>query len=309
MLVKILGTAAGGGFPQWNCACANCSRLRSGTFAGKARSQLQIAVSANGLDWFLLNASPDIRFQIERSQFLQPKNGVRSSPIQGVVLTSAEIDQSLGALLLREFQPLQIYATAGVAAVLRADNSMFSMLQRDACQGNWNEISPGALFQLSNVSGKETGICCLPITTSSCYPGYVTRRRAAELDSCQASLGLILTSETGKRLGFFPAINEIADSMLQQFNSVDVLLFDGTFWSDDELIKLRGTGESARQMGHLPVGGPDGSLALLSKLECRRKIFVHINNTNPVLDESGPEYRAVQEAGWEVAEDGWELKL
>jgi pyrroloquinoline quinone biosynthesis protein B len=309
MQVKILGTAAGGGFPQWNCACSNCRRLRIGSFPGKARTQLQVAVCIDSAGWFLLNVSPDIRFQIERSPFLHPTSGIRSTPIHGVVLTSAELDQSLGLLLLREFQPLQIYATASVGTVLTEDNSMFRMLQRVEQHASWNTISPGTPFQLTSVKGKADGLCCFPVSTSDRFPSYVSASRAGEVDPTEASLGLILQSQTGQRLGYFPAVGKVTDSLLRQFDSLDVLLFDGTFWSDDELIEVRGAGETAREMGHLPVGTAAGSLALLSELKCRRKIFVHINNTNPMLDESGPEYRAVKEAGWEVAEDGWELKL
>ena len=309
MLVDILGTAAGGGFPQWNCACRNCRALRNGTFPGKPRAQLQVAVSSDGVQWFLLNASPDLRAQIEADSSLHPRGGARNSPIAGIVLTSADLDQSLGLLLLRELQPLQIYATASIRKILREDNSMFSMLHRVPRQAQWNEIVPGIAFELSSAPGACSGIECFPVTVATRYPSYVPPERAAELNPTEAVLGLILQSNSGKRLGYFPAVAQLDGSLLQQLDSLDILLFDGTFWSDDELIGLQGDGQTARQMGHIPVGSTGGSLDLLSKLNRPRKMFVHINNTNPMLDETGPECRRVREAGWEIAEDGCHLEL
>lgn len=308
MLVEILGTAAGGGFPQWNCACCNCLAVRNGEFSGKPRSQLQAAISSDGVSWFLLNASPDLRFQIEANKFLHPSAGVRHSPIAGVVETSADLDQSLGLLLLRELQPFNIYATASIRRVLREDNSMFAMLHRATDQAQWNDIVPGRVFELTATSGARSGLECLPLTVATRYPSYVPAKRAAELAPNEAVLGLIFKSSSGKRIGYFPAVGEVGDALLRQFDSLDVLLFDGTFWADDELIRLQGQGQTGRQMGHLPISGAGGSLDLLSKLR-PRKIFVHINNTNPILDEGGPEYRVVREAGWEIAEDGWHLEL
>ena len=309
MRVEILGTAAGGGFPQWNCACRNCVSVRKGTFAGKPRFQLQTAVSSDGISWFLLNASPDLRSQIEAHKFLHPTAGVRHSPIAGVVETSADLDQSLGLLLLRELQPIQIYATASVRKVLREDNSMFAMLDRAADQARWSDIVPGKVFELASTSGARSGIECLPVPVGTRYPSYVSAKRAADLVPAEAVVGLMLKSTSGKRMGYFPAVGEVDDSLLRQLDSLDILLFDGTFWTDDELIRLQGRGQTARQMGHLPISGAGGSLDLLSKLPCPRKIFVHINNTNPILDESGPEYREVRDAGWEIAEDGCHLEL
>lgn len=309
MQVEILGTAAGGGFPQWNCACRNCAAVRKSIFPGKPRAQLQIAVSSDGVQWFLLNASPDLRAQIEGNPFLHPRSGVRNSPIAGVALTSADLDQSLGLLLLRELQPLQIYATASIRKILRQDNSMFSMLHRVPTQVQWNDIVPGTAFELTSTTGTGSGIECLPVPLATRYPSYVSAERAAELASSGAVLGLILQSSSGKRVGYFPAVAQLDGSLLQQLDSLDILLFDGTFWADDELIRLQGGGQTARQMGHIPVGSPGGSLDLLSKVRHPRKMFVHINNTNPILDETGPEYRQVHDAGWEIAEDGCHLEL
>jgi pyrroloquinoline quinone biosynthesis protein B len=309
MQVEILGTAAGGGFPQWNCACRNCSSLRSATFPGRPRTQLQVAVSPDGISWFLLNASPDLRTQIEANSFLHPRGNVRHSPISGVLLTSADLDQSLGLLLLRELQPLQIFATASIRRILREDNSMFSMLHRTADQARWKDMVPGTAFELSSKTGEQLGSECLPVSVATRFPRYVTAKRAAELEQNEAVVGLILRSSSGKRLGYFPAVAHLDQTLLRQLDSLDVLLFDGTFWTDDELIKLQSGGQTAREMGHIPVSSPGGSLDLLSALRCPRKMLVHINNTNPLLNETGPEYRQVRERGWEIAEDGCHLDL
>jgi pyrroloquinoline quinone biosynthesis protein B len=309
MQVEILGTAAGGGFPQWNCACRNCRSLRRGTFSGKARTQSQVAIRNDRASWFLLNASPDLRAQIEASSFLHPEGKVRHSPISGVVLTSADLDQSLGLLLLREWQPLQIFATSSIRKILREDNSMFSMLERSTHQARWTDIVPLAAFELASPDGQPSGITCMPISLATHYPGYVSAGRTAELNPREAVLGLILQSSSGKRLGYFPSVGQVDEALLREFDSLDVLLFDGTFWTDEELIDLQHGGQTARQMGHIPVSSRGGSLDLLCKLPCRRKLFVHINNTNPMLDETGPEYRQVRERGWEIAEDGCHLEL
>jgi pyrroloquinoline quinone biosynthesis protein B len=309
MQVVILGTAAGGGFPQWNCACRNCLSLRRGTFSGKPRTQSQAAIRSDGISWFLLNASPDLRAQIEASSFLHPDGKVRHSPISGVVLTGADLDQSLGLLLLREWQPLQIFATSSIRKILREDNTMFSMLERSTDQARWTDIVPGAAFELASTDGQSSGITCTPISLATHYPGYVSASRTAELSPREAVLGLILQSSSGKRLGYFPAVGQVDEALLRELDSLDVLLFDGTFWTDDELIDLQHGGQTARQMGHIPVSSRGGSLDLLSKLPCRRKMFLHINNTNPMLDETGPEYRQVRERGWEIAEDGCHLEL
>ena len=310
MRVEILGTAAGGAFPQWNCACSNCRRLRRGTFSGEARSQLQVVLSEDDHTWFLLNASPDLRSQIEANPFLHPREGLRQSPIAGSVVTSADLDQVLGLLLLRELQPLQIYSTAAIREILLKDNSMFGMLQRVPKQAQWQDVTPGKSFELVSPQGQKSGIQCLPISLSTRYPGYVTAERLQSLQPNEALLGLILnTAHGGGRLGYFPAVPQLNEELTQQLDALDVLLFDGTFWTDDELIQVQGSGQTARQMGHVPVSGEQGSLQLLSGLRRPRKIFVHINNTNPMLDVSGEEYRQVRDAGWEVAEDGWRFEL
>ena len=310
MQVKILGSAAGGGFPQWNCACANCRSVRAGTFRGKARSQAQVAISADGKSWFLLGASPDLRSQIEATPDLQPRGeGTRQSPISGAVLLNADIDHVLGLLLLRELQPLRVHTTKSIRRILTKDNSMFGMLQRVPGQVSWIEFTPGALIALQDPGGEDSGLHCRALPLGTHFPAYVSSPRRSQLAPLEASLGLIVEASSGKRLAYMPAVSRLDKSMLKSLDSVDVLLFDGTFWSPDELICLQGSGQSAWDMGHIPVSSPEGSLRRLAHLRHPRKIYIHVNNTNPMLNEAGPEYQQVREAGWEVAEDGWQFEL
>jgi pyrroloquinoline quinone biosynthesis protein B len=312
--VKILGAAAGGGFPQWNCCCPNCRAVRAGTPHGKARTQTQVALSGDDRSWFLLGASPDLRAQIEATPELHPRSegqdsGVRQSPIAGVVLTNADVDHTLGLLLLRELQPLRIYATNSVRRILREDNSMFAMLERIPGQASWTDFAPGATFSLHTPAGEDSGIRCRTLSLGSHFPAYVSSHRQSEMNPAEASLGMIVESPSGKRLAYMPAVPEIDASLLQELESADVILFDGTFWSDDELIRIQGSGQTARQMGHVPVSSAEGSLNKLAGLRRARKIYLHINNTNPMLNEMGVEYRQLRDAGWEMAEDGWQFDL
>lgn len=309
MRVRILGSAAGGGFPQWNCACPNCRAVRAGTFAGKARTQAQIAISADGREWFLLGASPDLRAQIESCPELHPRDGIRQSPIAGVVLANADIDHVLGLLLLRELQPLRVYATEAVRRILTEDNSMFAMLQRVPRQVEWTAFMLGSSFVLRNISGEDSGLTVRALSLGTHYPAYVAEQRRSDLTRGEASLGLIVESVSGKRLAYMPAVPRFDDGLLRELDLADLLLFDGTFWSDEELIHIQCSGQTARHMGHVPISSAEGSLHGLAGLRRPRRIYVHINNTNPMLNETGPEYRQVREAGWDIAEDGWQFDL
>jgi pyrroloquinoline quinone biosynthesis protein B len=309
MQVRALGTAAGGGFPQWNCGCENCSAVRAGTFQGKTRTQAQLAVSPNGNTWFLLGASPDLRSQIEVTSSLHPRNGIRQSPIAGVVLASADLDHALGLLLLRELQPLRVYTTPAVRTILLRDNSMFRMLNRVPNQVAWSELPLNAPIHVRDASGSESGLRCEAVSLGSKYPAYVGEQRIAELPEGESLIGLIVSADSGKKLGYFPSVPQVSVELLARMDDLDLLFFDGTFWSDDELIRVQGSGQTARQMGHLPVGSSDGTLERLAGLRGPRKIFMHINNTNPMLNEAGPEYAKMREAGWELAEDGSEWRL
>ena len=309
MQVKILGSAAGGAFPQWNCGCANCLAVRAGNFTGKARSQTQVAISADSRTWFLLGASPDLRTQIERTIELHPGEGLRQSPIAGAVLLNADVDHVLGLLLLRELQPLNVYATESVKQIVDQDNSMFRMLRRVPKQLTWNPITPRVTFPLHDIEEKDSGIRCCAVSLATHFPAYVAQTRQEALNGAEASLGLIVESPSRKRMAYMPAVPEITGELIKEFESCDVVLFDGTFWSEDELIRVQGSGQTARQMGHVPISSEAGSLAQLAALKRPRKIYIHVNNTNPVLNEAGAEHRGVRDAGWEIAEDGWQFEL
>jgi pyrroloquinoline quinone biosynthesis protein B len=302
MRVKILGSAAGGGFPQWNCSCPNCRRLREGTFRGSSRTQAQLAWDGAPGQWTLLNASPDLRAQIDATPELWPQNG-RHSPIHDVILTGAEVDQTLGLLLLREFHSFRVHATASVRRILTEDNSLFGVLARFAGQVCWSDTPLGRPF---SAAGARLEVLPLP----GSFPGFVSASRLAELDAADAVTGLLVSPEAGGRtLAFLPGVGCVSDSLLERLQDCDVVLFDGTFWSDQEPSRIPGINRTARQMGHLPVSGAGGSLERLAALQRPRKIFIHINNTNPILDEDGAEYRTVRESGWEIARDGMEMTL
>jgi pyrroloquinoline quinone biosynthesis protein B len=307
MHIKVLGSAAGGGFPQWNCNCRNCRSSRDGTFHGKPRTQTQVAICHDHRTWFLLNASPDLRTQIEATPVLHPRHHGRNSPIGGVLLTSGDIDQIGGLLSLRELQPFRIYCTRSIRRILQEDNSVFAMLNRVPDQVSWTEIGCEGSFCLQAERG--AGINCSVFSLGNRFPAYVSRDRCLGLNQAEASLGLIAESTSGKRLAYMPAVPAIDNSLLKRLEQTDLLLFDGTFWSDEELIRMNASGSMAREMGHVPVSGADGSLRMLAGLRHPRKVFVHVNNTNPMLDESSPEYREVRAAGWEIAEDGWSFDL
>jgi pyrroloquinoline quinone biosynthesis protein B len=301
--VKILGSAAGGGFPQWNCACSNCRRLREGTLRGSPRTQVEVAVSSDDRSWFLISASPDLPRQIEAFPKLHPATQTRETPIAALVLPGADLDQVLGLILLRESQPLRVYATPSIRRIIMENNIIFGMVKR---QMAWEELIPGRELELASVSEAKSGIRCLPFAIAGNYPYYVSAEMAATLPHEEALVGLKLASG---RLVYMPGVPAVEESWLEHLESCDALLFDGTFWTDDELIRVQGGGRTARQMGHIPISGAGGSLERLAGVKRPRKIFIHVNNTNPILDEDSPEYRCVREAGWEVARDGQEFEL
>jgi pyrroloquinoline quinone biosynthesis protein B len=303
MQVRILGSAAGGGFPQWNCSCHNCLRLREGRIAGAARTQAQLAWSGVPGEWTLVNASPDLRQQIEATPELWPAGNGRHSPIADVILTGAEVDQALGLLLIREFHSFRIHATAAVRRILTEDNSLFGVLARFPGQATWLDIPLDQPFPAG-------GACVEAVPIGGSFPGFVGNARKAESPAGEAAIGLLVTPEAGGgTLAFLPGVGSVSDALMDRLQACDAVLFDGTFWSDDEPARIPGLGRRATQMGHMPISGPGGSLERLAMLRHPRKIYIHINNTNPILDEESMERRIVCESGWEVAQDGMELTL
>jgi pyrroloquinoline quinone biosynthesis protein B len=242
--------------------------------------------------------------QIEKSPQLHPRSP-RDSPITGVVLSSADLDHVLGLLLLRELQPLRVYGASSILRILREENSMFGMLNRVEPQALWTPLNSEGPFPLLSADGNDSGLRCEVLYLSGRYPKYV-KTEIAELGTLEAGAALFFESASAARVAYVPAIGTVCDALLQRIEGVDLLLFDGTFWSDDELIRVQGGGETAHQMGHIPV---KESLSLLKDIKVGRRMLIHLNNTNPILNEASPEHRAVRQAGWEVAEDNWQLEL
>ena len=263
--------------------------------------QAQIAFCCEPDQWTLVNASPDLRFQIEAAPELWPRDG-RRSPIANVILTGADADQILGLLLLREFHSFNIHSTPAIRAILTEDNSLFAVLARFSGQVGWRDIRFDAPFSAGGARAEA-------LLLAGSFPGFVSRTRAAALNPIEAVIGLLLTPEAGgKTLAFLPGVGRISDLLLERLQSCDVVLFDGTFWSNDEPMHIPGLGRTALDIGHLPVSGTGGSLDRLAALSSR-KIYIHINNTNPMLDEESSEYRSVRDCGWEIACDGMEIVL
>jgi pyrroloquinoline quinone biosynthesis protein B len=297
--VHILGSAAGGGFPQWNCNCVNCAGVRSGALHAKARTQCSVAVSADGSRWSLVNASPDLRAQIFSFPELLPKNRVRGSAIDAVLLSDAELDHITGLLSLREAQPIRLYCTPQVFEWVFAPNPIFAALNQPD------------RFRVTRLEDRkvETVGCGLgveAIFVKGKVPTYV-KAPPANSDGATVAYKLIDKS-TGSSLLYVPAIKEIDEKFIAAATECDCLLFDGSFWSENEMER-RGTGtRTASEMGHIAISGPAGSLARLSHLKIR-KIYTHINNTNPILDETSGERREIEKAGWDVAEDGMDFAV
>ena len=296
LIAVVLGSAAGGGFPQWNCCCPVCRLAWAGDPRVKPRTQASIAVSADGEQWLLLNASPDLRAQISATPALHPKANRRASPIAAVILTGAEIDQTAGLLTLRERQPFRLLATAATHGFV-AGNPMFSALQPDLVPRL--TIAPGERF--APLPGIEAELFAVPGKVPLYLEGDLSK------DEADANVGVELRAGTA-RLIYVPGAAAAPVPVQDRLARADVVLFDGTLYRDDEMI-LIGTGEkTGRRMGHMPIDGPDGTLATLTGLSGRR-LLIHINNTNPVLIEGSPERAHVTATGWEVAEDGMEIVL
>jgi pyrroloquinoline quinone biosynthesis protein B len=293
----VLGAAAGGGFPQWNCNCPVCALAWAGDGRVTPRSQAGIAVSADGEHWLLCNATPDLRAQILDTPALHPRGGLRQSPICAVLLTGAEIDQAAGLLTLRERQDVALHATPATLAAI-ADNPMFGALHPDNVTRH--ALSLGETF--SPVEGLSAEIFTVP----GKMPLYLEGENP-EIGESAVNVGVEL-SGGGRRLLYLPGAAAVTPAMRERMNRADAILFDGTLYTDDEMIALRVGEKTGMRMGHMPIDGPDGSLAALSGLTARR-IFIHINNTNPILIEGSPARQRVEAAGFEIAFDGMEIVL
>jgi pyrroloquinoline quinone biosynthesis protein B len=296
VLLRVLGSAAGGGSPQWNCACPVCAAVRSG--AGPARTQSSVAVSADRERWFLINAAPDVRTQIEAFPGLHPRED-RTTPLAAVLLTDAELDHTLGLLLLREARAgLLLYATPAVHKTLCDGSGLLRTLER-YCPVEWRAVVPGTDMPLAD------GLSCRAFDVPS-----TKRARFGPGEDYGRVVGYRLTDErSGRSLVYLPGVQALTPALRAEIQGCQCLLIDGTCWRDDELIRLGLAGKTSREMGHLPIDGPDGSLAQLPSLGVQRTIFVHINNTNPILLADTPERRIVEDSGMEVAMDGLEVEV
>ena len=306
MRIRVLGSAAGGGFPQWNCGCSNCRSVREGTGGLSARTQESVAVSADGKGWSLLNCSPEIRSQIESFVGLHPK-APRHSPVDAIVVTNGDLDHTLGLLSLRESHPLVIYATERVRAGFTEDNVLYRTLERFPGQVTWRLLEPGREVPLAGAAGRPRGLLIEAVAVPGKQPIHLEHRGSGDP---RDNIGLkIREAATGKRLAYFPAAGGLTADIRAALAEADCVFFDGTFWSSDEL-PARGLGtKRAEDMAHLPVGGGGGSLAVLRGLTAARRIYIHINNTNPLLGDDSTERKEAEAAGWEIAFDGMEVTL
>jgi pyrroloquinoline quinone biosynthesis protein B len=306
MRIRILGAAAGGGFPQWNSNAPACRRARSGDQLARPRTQASVAVSADGHYWFLLNASPDLRQQIEASSVLHPHAAPRSSPISGVVLTGGDIDAIAGLLCLREHQPFSIYATPTVMDVLAA-NPIFRVLDEEVVRRQ--AVPLGHEQPLLTASGLNSGLTLELFAVPGKVPLYLEPASGAPtIKSGENTVGACI-SDGLSQLHFIPGCAAMPPQLAHRLRGAELVLFDGTLWRDDEMIRAGLGTKTGRRMGHMSLSGPDGTIAAFTDLEVRRKVLLHINNSNPVLLEDSAERAQVEAAGWEVAWDGMELAL
>ncbi|MBO1325404.1 pyrroloquinoline quinone biosynthesis protein PqqB [Acetobacter sp. TBRC 12305] len=300
--IVVLGAAAGGGFPQWNSNAPACRRARAGDPAAPARTQASIAVSGDGVSWYVLNASPDLRTQINQTPDMHPREGLRSTPIAGVILTNGEIDSIIGLLSLRERQPFTLYATAPVLHQMDA-NPIFTALD--------SAIVPRHELALDQpLALKPPGFRITPFAVPGKAPLYAENSiNPAEILTNGENIGLEIT-DGSKRALFIPGCADMTDAMRQRIEGADVVFFDGTLWHDDEMIRAGLGSKTGHRMGHLSMADePDGTIAAFRPLKVGRKVFIHINNSNPVLLADSPERRQAEQAGWDIAYDGMKITL
>jgi pyrroloquinoline quinone biosynthesis protein B len=306
MKIIVLGSSAGGGFPQWNCNCANCDGIRSGTLKARARTQSSIAVSADGDNWVLINASPDILSQIRATPALQPGRQSRDTGITAVLLMDAQVDHVTGLLMLREGKRLPLYCTASVWDDLTTGLPLVSVLSH-YCGVQWHPlpIKQGRMETIE-LPGIE-GIRFTPLTLSSKAPPYSPHRENPHPGD---NIGLIIENlATGKKVFYAPGLGEIEPQVEAAMRSADCLLVDGTFWSADEMVQLGFSAKYAADLGHIPQSGVGGMIECLDTLDSARKILIHINNTNPILNEDSEQHATLMRHGIEIAHDGMEIIL
>ena len=302
----MLGSAAGGGFPQWNCNCRNCSGVRNGTLRARPRTQSSLIVSGgDGRQWALVNVSPDILVQLQANPFLQPARTPRDTAISGIVLVDGQIDHSVGLLMLRESSAaLQVWCTDSVNADLMHGNPVFAVLAHYCGVQRRSMPADGSQFALDGVSGVQWRALAV-----AGKPAPYSPNRESPVAGDNVAL-VIGDEHTGRTAVYAPGLAAIEPQLWRAMRAAACVLVDGTFWSDDEMIRLGLSRKRARDIGHLPQSGSGGMLEWLEKLPAgTRRILIHVNNSNPILDESSPEHAELTRLGIEVAWDGLEIEL
>ncbi|MNE07066.1 Coenzyme PQQ synthesis protein B [compost metagenome] len=303
MHIRILGSAAGGGFPQWNCNCRNCRGLREGTLRAKARTQSSIALSDDGVNWIVCNASPDIRAQIEAFPALQPARALRDTAIRALILLDSQIDHTTGLLTLREGCPHEVWCSEMVHQDLTSGFPLFNMLSHWHGGLRWNPIALDQSFTVAACPALRF----TPIPLRSAAPPYSPHRNDPHPGD---NLGLLVEDvRTGGKLFYAPGLGQVDGALLEWMGQADCLLVDGTLWRDDEMIHAGVGDKLGSAMGHLPQSGPGGMLEVLERLPKQRKVLIHINNTNPILDEDSAERAELDARGIEVSWDGMSIEL
>jgi pyrroloquinoline quinone biosynthesis protein B len=302
--IHVLGSAAGGGFPQWNCNCRNCQGVRRGEIKATARTQSSIAITSNQTDWVLFNASPDIRIQLESFAELQPARAVRDTAICAVVLIDAQIDHTTGLVVLREKgSPLPVYCTELVYQDLTQGYPLLKLLEH-YCGVDYCTIPvTGESFRIPGADNLE--FTAVALTSEA--PPYSPRRHNPQPGD---NIGMQVTdTTTGKNLFYAPGLGRVEPQIQRYLAEADCLLIDGTCWTDDEMVRQGISRKLASDMGHLAQSGENGMISVLQPLSRPRKVLIHINNTNPILDEDSQERAVLQQAGIEVAYDGMDISL
>ncbi len=309
MRIRILGSGAGGGFPQWNCNCANCRAVRAGAPGFAPRTQSSLAVSADGANWVLLNASPDLREQIAAAAELAPAEGdpVRASPIKAVALTNGDVDHVAGLLNLREAQPFSVYAAGRVLEALAA-NPIFTILQ--------TQLVPRIELHMDQTTpikgdGVDLGLSIRAFPVPGKIALYLEDKNAPNFGTTAGdTLGLeVIETRTGKSFFYIPGCAKIDAPLAERLRNAALVFFDGTLFHENEMIEQGLMGKTGSRMGHINMSGDDGSMAAFGPLNVARKIYVHINNSNPALDSNSQQHAAVRAAGWEIGADGMEVTL
>lgn len=300
MQIIVLGAAAGGGFPQWNSNAAACNRARAGDPAAPARTQASVAVSGNGQDWYLLNASPDLRQQIAQTPELHPQHGLRSTPIAGVVLTGGDVDAIAGLLTLREREAFTLHATAAIHAILDA-NPVFEVLARD--------VVVRETVMLDTAFALKGGLSIELFAVPGKVPLYMERGSGMQPVVVDGTTVAALIRHGERRVFYIPGCAAVPEELKRRIAGADALFFDGTLWRDDEMIEAGVGAKTGQRMGHISLSGEAGTLATFADVPIGRRVLIHINNTNPVLAADSPERAQVEAAGWTVAHDGLKVSL